>query len=166
MQNVSRLVEHHKHGETETSRVVEPFQHFLRLLKLYLTPRLARIVVHMDIYKVIVNQMADCAVVGDEISETQAPRAPVATHLADNELVLCLGFCHGLINLCDGVDVLIVHLLQCGLGVGCGHDNQDGKCGKKSFLHNSRFFDAKDRQKNRLFTYFFVDFEMAKAFLS
>ena len=83
-----------------------------------------------DIDKVFVNQIADCAVVGDEISEMQAPRAPVSTHLADDELVLCLGFCDGLVNLHDGVDVLIINLFQRGLSVGCGHDKHGGQNNK------------------------------------
>ena len=55
---------------------------------------------------------------GDEIGKFQTPWAPVASHLADDELALALGLFHSLANLLDGVDILIIHFLQFSLGAG------------------------------------------------
>ena len=95
-----------------------------------LQPRILHLIMVLYQLKVVFHQFRDLRIFGDKIGEAEAPGAPVAAHLADDELVLCLGFRYGLIYLNDGVDVLIIHLFQRGLSVGCGHDKHGGQNNK------------------------------------
>ena len=59
MDNLTLFIKYHKHRESETCRVIQPFQHFLCQLHLFFSLRLAGIVVHMDIDKVLVDDITD-----------------------------------------------------------------------------------------------------------
>ena len=118
MHDLSITVEHHEDGKTETLGMIEALQQRLRLPHLGLALRFAWVVVHMDIYEVLCYETVDGGIVGDEIGKFQTPWAPVASHLADDELALALGLFHSLVNLLDGVDILIIHFLQLSLGAG------------------------------------------------
>ena len=71
----------------------------------------------MDILKILVDNLADGGVAGDEIGKAQAPWAPVATYLTNDELTFGLGFDKRLVYLFKGVDVLVIYLLQHSLGI-------------------------------------------------
>ena len=73
----------------------------------------------MDIFEVVVDDLADGCVVRDEIGKAQTPGTPVATHLTDDELTvgLGLGLEDGLIDLLEGVDRFVIHLFQRRLGL-------------------------------------------------
>ena len=64
----------------------------------------------MDVLKVIAYNLTDSSIVDYEVSKTQTPDTPVATHLTNNKLSLSLGLCHCFVNLLKRVDVFIVHL--------------------------------------------------------
>ena len=70
----------------------------------------------MDILKILIDKLADVSILAHEVSETQAPRAPVASDLTDDELTFTFGLSNGLVNLLNGIDILIIYLFQCSLG--------------------------------------------------
>ena len=71
----------------------------------------------MDILKVVGNDAADGTVTRDEVSKAQTPRTLVSTHLTNDELAFCLGFCYRLVYLLQRIDALIVHSFQSCLGI-------------------------------------------------
>ena len=111
MDDPAFFIEHHKHWESETCRIIKAFQHSLCQLHLFLSLRFPGIVVHVDINKAFVNDIAYCGVFRDEVCKPQAPGAPVATHLTDDELPFSLGFQYSMVYLLDGVNVLVIDLL-------------------------------------------------------
>ena len=119
MHDLSITIEHHEDGEAETLGMIEALQQCLRLTHLGLALRLAWVVVHVDINEVFCYETTDGGIIGDEIGKFQAPWAPVASHLADDELALALGLFHSLFDLLNGIDVLIIHFLQLCLCAGC-----------------------------------------------
>ena len=106
------LVQHHKDGKSETTGIIQSCQHLLGSLHLLCPFLLTWIIVHMDIYKVLVNHLADSSIFGNKIRETQAPRAPVAANLTDNEFTFRLRFRYSLIYLLQRIDFLVVNLRQ------------------------------------------------------
>ena len=66
----------------------------------------------MDVHEVLVDQLADLRIFRDEIGEAQAPRAPVAAHLADDELAFGLSLFQGLVDLDVLVDGFVIHFLE------------------------------------------------------
>lgn len=86
MDDPTFFIKYHKHGESETRRIIQAFQHSLCQLHLFLSLRFPRIVVQMDIDKSLVNDIAYCSVIRYEVSKPQAPGTPVTSHLTDDEL--------------------------------------------------------------------------------
>ena len=111
MKDFSLTIEDDKDGETETGGIVEALKHGLRLSSLLGILRLAGIIVHMDIYEVLVDDLTDGGIFGDEVGKAKAPRTPVASHLTDHKLATTLGLSQSLINLCHGIDLLVIDLL-------------------------------------------------------
>ena len=108
------FVKDDENWESETAAVVQALHQGYCLFA-----RLPRMIVHMDVLEVIVNDLADGGVIGDEVSKPQAPRAPVSSHLTDDELAFGLGLYERLVYLLQGIDILIVHLLQTVLSCHC-----------------------------------------------
>ena len=123
MNDMAFLVEDNEYGESETATVVQALHQGCCLLLLRLTARLSGIVVHVDILEVLVDDLTNRGVVGDEVGKLQAPRAPVATDLTDDELVGRLGFRHSLVYLLQWVNSLVVDLLQPRLGASLQGEN-------------------------------------------
>ena len=119
MNHLAVFIEHDKHGKSETATVVQALHQGFGLLLLFLTAGFLGIVVHVDILEVIGNDLADSAVVGDEVCKTQAPRTPVAPHLTDYLLALRLCLDERLVYLCQRVDVFVIHLFHTCLGIHC-----------------------------------------------
>ena len=71
----------------------------------------------MDILKVFIDDFADGRVVCDEIGKAQAPDAPVAAHLTDDKLPTGLSLEDCLVDLFEGIDLFIIYLFQCRLGL-------------------------------------------------
>ena len=111
MNYLTIFIEDNEYRETETATVIQAFHQYCTLLLLNLISRLTRIVVHMDIFKVLVNDFADCGIIRDEVCKTQTPGTPVATHLTNNELSFRRSLGNGLVYLLYGVDGLVVYLL-------------------------------------------------------
>ena len=74
---------------------------------------------YASIAEIICYDLADGSVFRDKVCELQTPGTPVATHLTDNELAFGLGFHHSLVYLFDGINVLVINLLQRRLGISC-----------------------------------------------
>ena len=110
------LVEHHKDGVAEARGIAQPLQHLGCLLHLGLALSLTRVVVHMDIDKVVVNDLADDRVFGHEVGKAQAPRTPVAANLAYHELSLSLGLDQRVVNLLKRIEAFVIDFLQRCLG--------------------------------------------------
>ena len=117
MEDLTLLVKNDKHGETETSGIVQPLHQGFALCHFLLALRLARIVIHMYILKIGRYDIADCGVLHYKVCKLQTPGTPVATHLTDDVLPFGLGFRHSLIYLFNGVDVLVIHLFHSSLSV-------------------------------------------------
>ena len=66
----------------------------------------------MDILEVLADDLADGAVIRDEVGKAQAPGTPVATHLTDDELAFRLSFRYCLAYLLEGINCLIIYLFQ------------------------------------------------------
>ena len=112
MDNSSFFIKHYEHGESKTATVVQTLHQCCCLLLLCLTSRLSRVVVHMDIFKVLVDDLADGGVIRDEVGKAQAPMAPVSTDLTDDELAFRLGFRYCLVYLLNGINGLIIYFFQ------------------------------------------------------
>lgn len=119
--------------EAETSTIIQSLHQGFCLLDLYFTSGLLGVVVHMDILKVVLNDFADGAIVHDKSSKPQAPRAPIATNLADDELSLRLRLDERLIYLFQWVDVLIIYFFQACLGIARGEEDGHQQNKKDSF---------------------------------
>ena len=87
VQHLSIRAEQHKHREAEALWIAQTRHQGSSGLGLLLASRLARIVIHMYVDKVIVHHFSDVAVFADEVGKAQAPRAPVAAHLAHYKLL-------------------------------------------------------------------------------
>jgi hypothetical protein len=135
MQNLAIRIEHDKYRESEAAAIVQALHQGGGLLGLLRSFRLSGIVVHMDILKVLVDNLADGRVVRDEVGKTQAPDTPVASHLTDDELTVGLGFGKSLVNLFEGIDFFIVHLLQGCLSIRRQGQQQDNKAHYYSSFH-------------------------------
>lgn len=85
MYNIPLFIENHKNGVAEAGRVAESFEHFFALFYLGLVG-LPWVVVDVQEHEVVFNQFVDSAVVRHEVGEFEAPGAPVAANLADDEL--------------------------------------------------------------------------------
>ena len=116
MDDLSLFVEDNQHGETKSPGVVQSFHQGLSHL-----PGLVGVVVGMDIDEILLDNGIDGTVIGDEVGKTQAPGAPVAAHLADDELALgpCLNQC--LVNLLEGVNLLVIDLFGSSLLLSVSH---------------------------------------------
>ena len=88
MDNLAFFVEHNKYWIAKAAAVIQSLHQSSILLLLNYVVRLTRFVVYMNILKVIIDNLADCGIVCDEISKEQAPRAPVATNLTNYKLTL------------------------------------------------------------------------------
>ena len=132
VEHVAGLVEHHKHGEPKPLRTAKALHQGLRLL----CRLAARVVVDMDIGEVVGHQLGYLGVALHKIGEAQAPRAPVATHLADHQAAFALGAhgSQGTVDLGHGIDGLVIHSLQRRLRTGRQGDQceQQRQC---YFLH-------------------------------
>ncbi len=73
MEDSAFLVEDNEHGVSETPGIVQTLHQGSALCQFLFTLRLARIIIDMDIDKVLVNDFANRGIFGDEISELQAP---------------------------------------------------------------------------------------------
>jgi hypothetical protein len=71
----------------------------------------------MDILEVLADDLADSGIICDEVGKAQAPGAPVATHLTNDELALCLRLDDSLIDLFQWVYVLVIYLFESRLGI-------------------------------------------------
>ena len=76
-------IEDHEDGEAKATWVIQTFQHGLSL---GLSLLVAWVVVDVNILKVLLNEGADGSILGNKVGKAQTPRAPVASHLTDNEL--------------------------------------------------------------------------------
>ena len=108
MHDVAVLVEDDQHGEAEAAGVAQSFHGLFVLVLLG--------VVDVDVDEVLLNQIGNLLIVGDEIGEAQAPGAPVATHLADDKAAALAGLVKGAVDLFHGVDVLVVELYLIAVG--------------------------------------------------
>ena len=134
MEHPTLFVKNNKNGESETAAIVQPFHQGFPFQHLRCPLRLTRIVVHMDILKVRVNNLADSGIVRDEVCKAQTPGTPVTTHLTDDKLTLLLSLRHSLIYLLNGVDIFVIHLFQACLGMNC-NGQQNGQKYDDSLLH-------------------------------
>lgn len=105
MEHLAFGIENDEDRITETAAVVETLHEFGRGL-------LARVVVDVYVLEVVGNDLGDVGILADEIGKTKAPDAPVATHLTDGVLTRLTCFGNGTFNLCQGVDGLVVDLLE------------------------------------------------------
>ena len=64
----------------------------------------------MNVFVTLVNGRLDVCILADEICKSQTPDAPIATQLHNDVFILYEGLGYGLVNLCDGVDFLVVNL--------------------------------------------------------
>ena len=63
------------------------------------------------------DDLADGRVVRNEVGKAQAPGAPVAAHLTDDEFSVSLGLEDGLVDLFEGIDIFVIYLFQRRLGL-------------------------------------------------
>lgn len=112
MDNLTVTVEDDKDGEAEALGIAQSLEHGLGVLLLRLVSGLAWVIVDMNVDKVVIDNFHDIAVLADEVGKSEAPGAPVAAHLTDNELVFLGSFGYGSVNLCHGIDGLVVDFLQ------------------------------------------------------
>ena len=89
--------------------------------------------VHVDIDEVLFNDAVDGTVIRDKIGKTQAPRAPVAAHLANDELALGSCLLKRLVNLFQWVDFFVLDFFERRLFLGirshckqCSGENDNG----------------------------------------
>ena len=85
----------------------------------------------------VVDDLGNVGVGGGEVGKAQAPRTPVATHLADDQLGLLAASRRGqrAVYLLHRVDGLVIHFLQRGLGVAHYDGGADQEEGKDQSLH-------------------------------
>ena len=108
MEDSAFLVENNEHGVSETPGIVQTLHQGSALCQFLFTLRLARIVIDMDILKIIRYDLADSSVLLDEVCELQTPGTPIATHLTDDELAFGLSFRYSLVYLLDGINTFAV----------------------------------------------------------
>ena len=70
------------------------------------------LVVHVDIYETVVDEVGDGGVVADEVGKLQTPGTPVAAHLADNVFPFFLCLVQSLVNLHEGIDAVVINPFQ------------------------------------------------------
>ena len=104
MQHSAFLVEHNKGGVAETARVAEAFHGFVVLVGFG--------GIDVDVDEVVSHKLGDFLVLVDEFVELEAPRAPVAAHLANEQPVGASDLLQGFVNLLHGVDFLVVGLFH------------------------------------------------------
>ena len=68
MHHTASIIKHDEHGEAKTLRIVQPLQHYLSQPQLFLTFRLPRVIVHVDIDKAVINDTADSGVIGCKVT--------------------------------------------------------------------------------------------------
>ena len=111
MDDLPFVVEDDKDRESEALRIAQSFEHGLSVLLLCLAAALARIIVDVDIDKIVVDDFHDVAVLADEVGKAETPGAPVAADLANNEFIGFGCLSNSGINLCHGIDRLVVDFL-------------------------------------------------------
>ena len=124
MDYIAILVEDDDDRKTETPGIVEALHQLLRLLLLLRTCRFAWVVVGVYVLKVLVNESAYRAVAFNEFCKAQAPRAPVAAHLAADVLPIALGFADSCVDLLYRVNALVVNLLCRSLSISVQRQEQ------------------------------------------
>ena len=112
MENLSGFIEHHKDRESETLRIVQSLHQLLSLLHRRITGSFSAIVVHMNIFEMIIHHLVDRNIFLHKIGKLQAPWTPVTTYLTDNKLAILSSFSQSLINLSHRIDAFIIHLLE------------------------------------------------------
>ena len=115
MEHLAFLVKNDENRVAEAGRIAQTLQQFGILLRFVFVRCHAWVVVHMDKDEVVVNHLADGTVFGHKIGEEQAPRAPIASQLADHELVGAFGLGYRIVNLFKGVDFFVVNPFNFGL---------------------------------------------------
>ena len=110
MEHLAVFVKHDKHGEAKPLRVAKTFHQSLSRCVV----ALPWVIVDMKVHEVVVHHFHYICVFADEVGEAKAPRAPVATHLANNVLLFRLRLYRfeSLVYLLHWVDGLVVNLLQ------------------------------------------------------
>lgn len=114
MKHTAVGVEKNKHRKAETLGISQPFHQIFGSLGLLLTTRLSRVIVDMDVDIVIRHHLGNVTVVGDEVGEAKAPRAPVATHLTHHELLALrnLGVSECFVDLLHRVYLFIINFFN------------------------------------------------------
>lgn len=90
MENLSGFIEHHKDRESETLRIVQSLHQLLSLLHSRITGSFSAIVVHMNIFEMIIHHLVDRSILLYKIGKLQAPWTPVTPYLTDNKLAILL----------------------------------------------------------------------------
>ena len=67
--NLAFFIKNYKYRESETTAIVQPFHQSFALCLFLLALGLARIVIHMDILEVLVNDFSDGSIFGDKVSK-------------------------------------------------------------------------------------------------
>ena len=75
MEHPTLLIQYDENRKTETSGIVEPLHQGFTLLYFLGTLRLAGIVIDMDVFEIVRNDLADGGIPRDEVSELEAPGA-------------------------------------------------------------------------------------------
>ena len=141
MHHPTLFVKDHEHGEAKASAVIQPRHQSRGLVlarcsgRVWLAMtiiagrhssfrtwgdggRASRVVVYVDILEVVADDLADGSVIRYEVGKAQAPRTPVSAYLTDYELTFRLCLCYSLVYLFEGINLLVIHLLQSCLGIG------------------------------------------------
>ena len=133
MDHAALAVEHYEDGKAEALRMAQAAHQGLGARVL----GLARMVVDVDEEEMVVDDLGNVGFGGGEVGKAQAPRTPVAPHLADDQLGLLAASRRGqrAVYLLHRVDGLVVHFLQRGLGVAHYDGGADQEEGKDQSLH-------------------------------
>ena len=102
MDGLSLTVEHDEGGVAEAAGITEEAHGFLVFVALG--------VVDMDIDEVLLDEGSYDAVLFCEVGETEAPRAPVAAHLAQHVPIGFFSQCGGFLDLLHGVEPFVIHI--------------------------------------------------------
>ena len=69
MNHLAFFIENDKYRESEATTVIQAFHKPFSLLQILCSLRLTRIVVHMDILKIVFNDLADRRIIRNKISK-------------------------------------------------------------------------------------------------